>query len=68
MKAKDYRAMSADQLREELVKLRREQFNLRMQAATGQVPKSDQHRKARREIARLKTVMREQAISGKGPE
>jgi len=61
MKARDYRDMAADQLNEELVKLRREQFNLRMQAATGQAPKPDQHQKVRRDIARLKTVMSEKA-------
>jgi large subunit ribosomal protein L29 len=46
-------------LGEELLKLRREQFNLRMQAATGQGAKPDQHAKVRRSIARLKTVQRE---------
>jgi large subunit ribosomal protein L29 len=68
MKAKDYRDMAAEQLGEELVKLRREQFNLRMQAATGQAPKPDQHRKVRRNIARLKTVMREQTSKTKGAQ
>jgi large subunit ribosomal protein L29 len=66
MKAKEYRAMSPDEQREELRKLRREQFNLRIQAATGQAAKPDQHKKARRDIARLKTVMREQTSSTKG--
>jgi large subunit ribosomal protein L29 len=40
--------------------LRREQFNLRMQRATGQLVRSDQFKKVRRSIARIKTVMREQ--------
>ena len=47
------------ELGEELLKLRREQFNLRMQAATGQGAKPDQHGKVRRSIARLKTVQHE---------
>lgn len=59
MKAKECREMSAEQLGEELVKLRREQFNLRMQAATGQGAKPDQHGKVRKDIARIKTVLRE---------
>jgi large subunit ribosomal protein L29 len=53
---KDYRGKSDAELGEELLKLRREQFNLRMQAATGQGAKPDQHGKVRKSIARLKTV------------
>ena len=53
------RAKSDAELGEELLKLRREQFNLRMQAATGQGAKPDQHGKVRRSIARLKTVQHE---------
>ena len=56
---KDYRGKSDADLGEELLKLRREQFNLRMQAATGQGAKPDQHGKVRRTIARLKTLQRE---------
>jgi large subunit ribosomal protein L29 len=59
MKTKDLRALSDDELGEELMKLRREQFNLRMQAATGQGAKPDQHGKVRKSIARLKTVQHE---------
>lgn len=59
MKAKDLRAMSDEAIGEELLKLRREQFNLRMQAVTGQGAKPDQHGKVRRSIARLKTILRE---------
>jgi large subunit ribosomal protein L29 len=51
--------MSEEALGAELLKLRREQFNLRMQGATGQGAKPDQHGKVRRNIARLKTVLRE---------
>jgi large subunit ribosomal protein L29 len=65
MKSKDQlkqlRGKSDAELGEELLKLRREQFNLRMQAATGQSAKPDQHLKVRRSIARLKTVQNERA-------
>ena len=61
MKIKELRDKSDADLSEELLKLRREQFNLRMQAATGQAAKPDQHGKVRKSIARLKTVQRERA-------
>jgi len=61
------RGLSAEELTEELVKLRKEQFALRMQRATGQQPKPAHFADARRSIARLKTVLREkQAASGGG--
>jgi large subunit ribosomal protein L29 len=56
---KAFREKSDAELAEELLKLRREQFNLRMQAATGQGAKPDQHGKVRKSIARLNTVQRE---------
>jgi large subunit ribosomal protein L29 len=59
---KDYRGKSDAELGDELLKLRREQFNLRMQAA-GQGAKPDQHGKVRKSIARLKTVQRERVKS-----
>ena len=59
MKVSEFRVMSAEALTEELGKLRREQFNLRMQAATGQGARSDQKGKVRKDIARIKTVLRE---------
>jgi large subunit ribosomal protein L29 len=59
MKPKDIREMTAEQISEEILKLRREQFNLRMQATTGQGAKPDQHGKVRKDIARLKTILRE---------
>ena len=59
MKAKELREKTDAELGEELLKLRREQFNLRMQAATGQGAKPDQHGKVRKSIARLKTVQHE---------
>ncbi|MCH8929358.1 MAG: 50S ribosomal protein L29 [Proteobacteria bacterium] len=60
MKAAEFRSKSTAGLQEELIKLRREQFNLRMQRASGQLAKPDQFRKVRKDIARLKTVMGEQ--------
>ncbi len=59
MKASEMRVMSADELMKELVKLRREQFDLRMQAATGQGARPDQKGRVRKDIARVKTVLRE---------
>jgi len=64
--AKELRTRSAAELADELVKLRKEQFALRMQRATGQTPKPDQFGKVRRNIARLKTVLREQAAGAAG--
>ena len=61
MKAKDLRGKGSAELREELLKLRREQFNLRMAQAAGQAAKPDQCGKVRRYIARVKTVLGEQA-------
>jgi len=59
MNAKDLRQKSATELREELLNLRREQFNLRMAQATGQSAKPDQFTKVRRNVARVKTVLAE---------
>jgi large subunit ribosomal protein L29 len=59
MKVKELRDKTEAELADELLKLRREQFNLRMQAAAGHGAKPDQHGKVRRSIARLKTVQRE---------
>ena len=56
---KAFRDKSDAELAEELLKLRREQFNLRMQAAAGHGAKPDQHGKVRKSIARLKTLQRE---------
>jgi len=60
MNAIDLRAMSEDQLSDELLKLKKEQFNLRFQAATGQQENTARTRIVRRTIARIKTIMREQ--------
>ncbi len=59
MKAADLRNKSVDELNEELVELRREQFNLRMQQATGEHPHNHEHGRVRRNIARVKTVLTE---------
>jgi len=59
MDAKQLRAKKPEELGEELLKLRKEQFALRLQRATGQPVKPDQFGKVRRNIARLKTVARE---------
>ena len=61
MKASELRSKSAKDLTSELVELRKEQFALRLQRATGQTPKPDQFGKVRKSIARLKTVQRELA-------
>jgi len=54
-----------EQLNEELLKLRREQFNLRMAAAAGQPAKPDQHGKVRKTIARIKTALSQKRVGGK---
>ena len=59
MKAADLRAKSVDELNEELVELRREQFNLRMQSATGEHTHNHEHSRVRKDIARVKTVISE---------
>ena len=63
MKAKELRVKGSAELQEELLKLRREQFNLRMAQASGQAAKPDQAGKVRRNIARVKTVQAELARS-----
>ena len=60
MKAGDARAMTPDQLSDELMKLKKEQFNLRFQRANGQLENTGRVRTVRREIARIQTVMGEQ--------
>ena len=59
MNAKELHQKSPVELQEELLKLRREQFNLRMAQASGQTTKPDQFTKVRRTVARLKTVLGE---------
>ena len=61
MKAKELVNKSADELKVELLALQREQFNLRMQAATGQMRQSHLLGQVRRNIARVKTVLTQKA-------
>ena len=56
MKIEDIRAMSLDQMDDEVLKLKKERFNLRFQKATGQLENTSRVRLVRRDIARLKTV------------
>lgn len=64
MNATDMRSKSAVELRQELTSLLREEFNLRMQKVTGQLARPHQFKRIRRDIARIKTVMNEQAKAG----
>ena len=57
MKIDKVRDLSADQLDDELVKLKKEQFNLRFQQATGQIENTARIREVRRDIARVKTAL-----------
>ena len=59
MKAEDVRAKTPDELKEQLTALRKESFNLRFQAASGQQENTSQIGKVRRDIARVKTIMAE---------
>jgi large subunit ribosomal protein L29 len=61
MKATELKEKSVEELNVELLSLLREQFNLRMKASTGQLEKTDQVRKVRRSIARVKTILTEKA-------
>jgi large subunit ribosomal protein L29 len=56
MKVADVRAMTLDQLDDEVLKLKKEQFNLRFQRATGQLENTSRVRVIRRDIARMKTI------------
>lgn len=65
MKANELRQSSREELHKQLMELLREQFNLRMQRGTGQLPRPSRMKAVRREIARIKTVMAEQAASNR---
>ena len=65
MKAADVRSMSLDQLDDEVVKLKREQFNLRFQRATGQLENTSRVREVRRDIARVRTLQRQKLAAAK---
>ena len=58
MKIEDVRGMTPDQLGQELVNLKKEQFNLRFQKATGQIEKTHRVDQVRKDIARIKTILR----------
>ena len=58
MKIDEFRGMTPDQLAEQLVSLKKEQFNLRFQKATGQIEKTHRVNEVRKDIARIKTVLR----------
>ena len=58
MKIQDVRGLTPDQLTEQLVSLKKEQFNLRFQKATGQIEKTHRVDQVRKDIARIKTVLR----------
>jgi large subunit ribosomal protein L29 len=57
--------MSTDQLSDELLNLKKEQFNLRFQRATGQLENTGRVREVRRDIARVKTLQRQKAAGAK---
>ncbi|MBU3259020.1 MULTISPECIES: 50S ribosomal protein L29 [Roseovarius] len=61
MNASELRNKTPDQLREDLVALKKEQFNLRFQAATGQMENSARMKQVRRDAARVKTILNEKA-------
>ncbi len=65
MKPSDIRAMSEDQMSDELVKLKKEQFNLRFQKATGQMENTARVRQIRRDIARIHTISNASTRSSK---
>ena len=66
MKAADIRLLSDDQASEELERLKKEQFNLRFQRATGQLENTARVRQVRRDIARLQTIAGEKLAKAKG--
>ena len=61
MKAAEWRTRTEDQLREQLLQLKKEQFNVRFQRATGQLENTARVREVRRDIARIKTILAAQA-------
>ena len=65
LKTGDLKTMTVDQLDDELVKLKKEQFNLRFQKATGQLEKTSRVTEVRKDIARIKTIARQKAAEAK---
>jgi large subunit ribosomal protein L29 len=66
MKAADIRILTDDQITDELAKLKKEQFNLRFQRATGQLANTARVRQVRRDIARLSTIGAQKRALAKG--
>ena len=67
MKVADIRAMTVDQIDDEVLKLKKERFNLRFQRATGQLENTARVREVRRDIARIKTVaVQKRAVQAAG--
>ncbi|MDP4026935.1 50S ribosomal protein L29 [Methylobacterium sp. NEAU 140] len=62
-RASDLKAMSPDQLNDELLSLKKEQFNLRFQGATGQLENVARVREVRRDIARVRTLQRQKTLA-----
>lgn len=62
-RAAELRAKSAEELKQEMVDLRKEEFNLRMQRGTGQLSNTARFKQIRRDVARIKTILNEQAKS-----
>ncbi len=63
MKANEVKQMTDDQLKDELLKLKKEQFNLRFQKASGQIDNTARVRQVRRDIARIKTAQRSRVVA-----
>jgi len=68
MKVSDARAMTVDLIDDEVLKLKKEQFNLRFQRATGQLENTSRVRVVRRDIARLKTIARQKRVGDPAPK
>ena len=64
MKVEDIRQLTPDQLTEKIAELKKEQFNLRFQKATGQLENTSRVRQVRRDIARLSTVATQKRAAG----
>jgi len=62
MKAEEIRGMTDDELSSKLAELRKEQFNLRFQKATGQLENTARQRQVRRDIARINTIAQERRL------
>ena len=66
MKAADARSLTLDQIDDEVLKLKKEQFNLRFQKASGQLQDTARVRVVRRDIARVKSLLRERSQGAAG--